>query len=199
LVVYQKTRDDQWAIFREQLAAESRQRHEEAKAQQDSVRLALHYEIDDNLDTLGEFRARIVSNDDAKNKPSQVAARLAVVNVPVWGTVIWQGAAAVVAIALSRDEVASAYSIYKTLSDIQVTQRRLEVANSLDDAAYAAEPEFPSVVHGLPGHKFRQDFHFRTAADALVPALIERIDAVLAEGNPISSDRPKADGAQQSA
>ena len=188
LVVYRWTRDDQRAIFEEEAQRAARVREEEERAQRSAIRAALHYEIADNLERLEAFWSRIVLPDDEKSTAEAVARRLVGTAVPIWNTGIQQGAAAIVAVAITREQLSETFRLYNTLAEIAETQRRLQVARDSDTAAYAAEPETPPLMHGMSPHKIQTTDYFGGAARTLIPDLVSRVESALARGRPVSTD-----------
>src|SRR4051794_32440126 len=83
-LIYVWTRDDQWAIFREERDAERSVRREQERAQQRDALLALHNELDDNLRRLEEFWALVAGEE--KDRNTLKAQRLHLAAVPLWST-----------------------------------------------------------------------------------------------------------------
>jgi hypothetical protein len=190
LIVYNKTRNDQWAIFREEANIAAQVRAGEEQERQSAIRAALRYEVVDNLRRLGEFWPQMTAENPAYGTVEEgVAARLVDATVPVWTTGIWQGAAATVAVALSSDQLAATYGLYATLAEVSETQHRLQAARESDVAALAAQPETPMPsAFGPRGFKFQGTFYFRDAAKALIPDLTSKVETALSRGNPIPAE-----------
>jgi hypothetical protein len=193
LLIYRKTRDDQQAIFKEQAENVARAREEEELRQRAAIRAALHYEVTDNLRRLEQFWSRIVLAGSDKNSPEAIARRLVDMAVPSWSVGVWQGASATVAVAISRQQLDETYRLYTTLAEISEVQRRLQLARDSDTAAYAAEPETPAVLPGIPGHKWQTTNYFGGVAARHVSGLLTDVQLLLDHENPIPPE-PIPDG-----
>src|SRR5215213_3758739 len=167
LIVYTKTRNDQWAIFEEEAKRAARIRKEEEEEQRLRIRAALHHEVADNLRRLEAFWPRIVSPGDEKQGAAKAATRLVDTTVPSRTTGVLQGAAALVAVALTREQLDETYRLYTTLAEILETQRRLQVARDSDTAAFGAAPDTFAGVGAFGPTKIAMTNYFGDAANNL--------------------------------
>jgi hypothetical protein len=181
-LIYVKTRDDQWAIFREERDTERSARKELERAQQRDALNALHNEIDDNLRRLRVFWVLVVGKEEGTNL--QKAERLHRAAVPLWSTAVWLGSAPLIATAMQPGQLVDAYRIYTTLADIVEVQRRLDAADARDSAIYQGDPALDPGI-GSP-MKFLSSANLSKAAGVLMPEVDERVRAGLKRGNPVS-------------
>jgi hypothetical protein len=164
-----------------EISAITRERRQEHK-QRDSVRTALHYEIADNLVKLRGFWPQVVEKDNGRYAGYRVLSLV----VPAWSTAIWKSMTAATVIALTHDEQAKIHVLYSTLAEISDAQRRLVQISSDDIASLAAAEDIPT---GIPWHPTTRGYapqNFEGTAKILMPALDEKVNGVLAVGNPIA-------------
>jgi hypothetical protein len=150
-----------------------------------SARAALRYEVADNLSLLADFWSRVaVRSEDTIDTWKTVHALLKS-PAPNWTDAIWRGLATAVVVAFSDTEIAVIYRLYSTLADVSKTQQRLTEVENADIARKAAAEPIYTGLPNMPtvaGYAYPQ---FGSTADALIPALDERIALVLSGGNPI--------------
>lgn len=185
-LIYIRTRDDQWAIFREERNTERSARKELERAQQRDALISLYNEVDDNLRRLIEFWPLVTGEQESTNV--QKAQRLHLAAVPLWSTAVWLGSVPLISTALQPGQLVDAYRVYTTLADIVEVQRRLEAADARDSAAYQGDLGIDTKVGGI--QKYRNNVNFRTAADVLMPEIEERVRTVLDRSNPVPVSPP---------
>jgi hypothetical protein len=164
-----------------EISAISRERRQDQK-QRGSVRTALHYEIADNLAKLTAFWPQVVGKDNGRYAGSNLLGLV----VPAWSTAIWKSMTAATVVALTQEEQAKVHVLYSTLAEISDAQRRLAQISSDDIASRAAAEDIPTGVHWHPTTRAYAPQNFDRTAKILMPALDEKVDSVLATGNPIA-------------
>jgi hypothetical protein len=120
-LIYKWTRFDQQAIFEKEAKRAAEARDEEERRQHSAIRTALHHEVSDNLRRLDEFWSQIFLPGDKNNSPETLARRLVRTAVPPWSTGVWQGAAAMIAVALPEAQLNETYRLYTTFAVIAET------------------------------------------------------------------------------